>query len=156
MKMKPDYNMTPAAIERMKRELDRLIREDRPKAVKEAQRTAEMGDFSENAAYSEAKYQLRKINSRITTLEERIKDAIPIEAGPDASGRVRLGSTVVIETGGRNTTYEIVGAQETDPSRGRISHASPLGQILIGRSEGESAVLKAGTKETVFRIVEVK
>ncbi len=132
-----DYNLTPAAIERMKRELERLKKHDQPTAIAEVQRTGAMGDFSENAAYQMAKSGLRRINNRILTLEDRINHAIPIAPTSNAFGQISLGSTVVLQTKTREVTYEIVGPQETNPARGRISHVSPLGAVLIGKSVGD-------------------
>jgi len=153
-KQEEDLHMTPAAIQRMANELDRLLSQDRPHMIKEVQRTAEMGDFSENFAYQQAKHALRRINARIMTLEDKIKRAIPIVKSE--SDTVQLGSTVVVEADGRPLTFEMVGPHETNPTRGRISHQSPLGQALIGRPTGDKVTVVIGGREIVYTIVEVK
>lgn len=149
-----DHYFTPAAIERMKRELDDLVKNQRGPAAEEVHRLAQMGDFSENAAYQFAKAHLRRINGRITSLEEKLKHAIPIERG-SKDGVIRIGSTVTLRTGEKALTFEIVGSNETSPSRGRISHLSPLGRILLGCRAGESVTLKTD-RELVYDILEVK
>jgi len=152
-KQEEDLHMTPGAIDRMRRELSRLLEQERPEMIKEVQRTAEMGDFSENFAYQQAKHSLRRINSRIMTLEDKIKRAIPIRKSE--SDTVQLGSTVTVESEGKRMTFEIVGPHETNPMRGRISHQSPLGLAMIGHAAGESVTAAGGQKDVAYRIVEV-
>ena len=147
-------HMTPAAIARMKVELERLLSKDRPEMIKEVQRTAEMGDFSENFAYQQAKHALRRINTRIMTLEDKIKRAIPIDAGT-SGGVVRLGSTVVVDNDDKRHTFEIVGPHETNPTRGRISHQSPLGVVLIGHAVGDEVIVGAEGRSTTYRIISI-
>lgn len=155
MKQTYDDYLTSEKIERLKLDLGRLLKAERPKAIAETQRLAEMGDFSENVGYQIAKANLRRINDRITSIEERLKRAIPIKLGADASGRVCIGSTVVLESGGARHTYQILGSQETDPTHGRISHLSPLGSELLGCVSGDEVEMEIGGSKKVFKIIEV-
>lgn len=148
----PDHHLTKAAISGLEKRLRDLKQNQRPKAIQEVQRTAEMGDFSENTAYQEAKWKLRRINTQILSIEERLKRAIPIESGTDDSGRIRIGSTVLVYHNGKQSEYEIVGSTETDPSRGRISHASPLGSTLLDHKTDDT-ILVEGSE---YNIIEVK
>lgn len=133
--------LTKEKIERLKRDLKQL-KANRPEAIKEVQRTGEMGDFSENAEYQLAKRRLRSINHRITSIEERLKVAIEIERGsPD--GVVTIGSTVTIQSrtlpeSPTLRSYTIVGPAESNPMQGRISYKSPLGAKLMGKKTGDS------------------
>lgn len=154
MKMEDDY-VTPKEIERMRKIILRLKKTDRPAAVAETQRLAEMGDFSENVGYQMAKAKLRGINERLLMLEEKLKRAIPIASGPDENGCVRIGSKVTLEENRKKWIYEILGSQETAPERGRISHLSPLGQALLGKRAGESVVLQIRGSKTVYTITAV-
>lgn len=149
-----DHYVTPAAIERMKKELERLIKQERGPAADEVHRLAQMGDLSENAGYQFAKQHLRRINSRITMLEEKLKHAIPIQAG-SKDGKIRIGSTVTVRIGDRDMTFEIVGSQETNPSRGRISHLSPIGQALLGHRAEEIVIAKINGREITYVIISV-
>jgi transcription elongation GreA/GreB family factor len=151
-----DRYLTAEAVARLKRDLERLEKTERPRAVEDLRRAAEMGDRSDNAAYTEARGRLTGIDSRILSLQERIKYAVVIERGPDAAGRVALGSTVMVEVNGNRKTYEILGVQETSPGRGRISYLSPLGAALMGKEAGDKAVVKnARDEDVIYEIIEI-
>lgn len=138
-----DRYLTRQAIERMEREIERLQKVERPQALGDQRTAQEMGDLSENFGYQEAKARLRRIDGRILTLKERIKTAVIIEDGPDASGKIRIGSTVALESDGREVTYQILGSHESNPARGYISHLSPLGAALVGKTIGESVSIES-------------
>jgi len=147
--------LTPAGLERLKNELKKLQREQ-PEAIEDVSRLAQLGDFSENAEYQEAKFRLRRINDRIFLLKDRLMRATVIDHHTHPSDQIELGSTVTLESNGKRMTYQIVGPRESSPSRGRISNISPLGAALIGHKAGESVTIKTEEKETVYKIVEVK
>lgn len=140
-----DYAVTEAKLAAMKRDLARLMAERSP-AAEEVARTGQMGDLSENAAYQSAKSHLRGVNDRITRLQDKIANAVII-ADDSASGLISLGSTVAITIDGREFVYTIVGSQEANPARGRISRSSPLGMALLGKKAGESFKVKLGEGE---------
>lgn len=141
--LKPDPHLTEAKFDELKKELEHLIKL-RPEAASEVKRLAEMGDFSENAAYQMAKGRLRGINENIEKIQEHLKRAIIIEPGKD--GRVRLGSNVTVEINGKPKTYLILGSSETDPAQGVISHNSPMGAALMGHRAGDPVKLKSKDK----------
>lgn len=151
-----DYHLTHAAIKALRDEMDRLEKIVRPRAVEELRRTREMGDLSENFAYSQAKGRLMGLDHRLLEIKDRLKNAIPIAHGPTADGRARIGATVDVEVNGKTKTYDITGSQETDPTKGQISHLSPLGAALIGKKAGETIVIAAGGKDVTYRILEVR
>lgn len=151
-----DNYLSAAAIRRLKDDLEHLSSTERPKALDDLVRAREMGDLSENAAYSEAKGRLARIDGRIFSLKERLKHAVVIESGADEDGSVRIGSTVVVRAGDTEKTYEITGSQETSPGRGRISHLSPLGALLIGKKSGDNVTLTVNGKGTTYTIVDVR
>lgn len=138
--------LTAEGVERLKKELARLLQEQ-PEAADDVFRLAQLGDFSENAEYQEAKFRLRKINDRIFSLRERLKHAKIINK--TQSQTVGLGSRVTLVVDGTTKIYEIVGPAEANPSHGRISHVSPLGQRLLGHSVGDTISLQTegGIKE---------
>ena len=151
-----DDFLTRSAIARLERERERLETQDRPKAVDDLRQAREMGDLSENFAYSEAKARLARIDGRIFGISERLKFAVPIEEGAGAGGAVRVGATVVVEVGGKTKEFQILGTQESDPSRGRISYHSPLGAALMGKKAGDTATIAGGGRDITYRIVEVR
>ncbi len=153
-KKQDDHYVTRKAIARMNEERLRLLSE-RPALIEEVQRTAEEGDFSENAGYQAAKAALRRLNGRITWLEERLKHAIPIEEDA-GDGTVRIGSTVRLVTAERTMTVQILGAQEANPSRGSISHLSPLGAALLGHVAGDTVTVKTPEREMTYAIAAIE
>ncbi len=145
--------MTAGGIQKLKDQLETLEKKELPEAIQDVKTTGELGDFSENAAYSEAKSRMRRIHSRILSLKERLKRVEVIKkSGTD---RVQLGSTVVLDVGGAQKTFEIVGPQEANPARSRISHVSPLGSALLGAKLGETIKLASNSGQTLYRIVEI-
>lgn len=151
-----DAYLTPEAIRKLQNDLRRLEEVARPRAVEDLTRAREMGDLSENAAYSEAKGRLMGMDRRIFEMKEKLKNAVIIERGAD-DGRAAIGASVTVSVRGKEKTYEIVGSQETDPGSGRISHRSPLGAALLGKRAGDEAVItNAEGREVVYRIVEVR
>lgn len=144
--------LTKEGIEKLKKQIER-IEYDLPGAISELQRTREMGDLSENAAYQQAKHQVRRMQARHFHLTERLKNVIEIEKG--GSDTVQLGSTVAIEVDGNQRTLEIVGPLETDPIKGRISHESPLGQALTNHKAGDEVAFNSPAGEKIYRILSV-
>lgn len=151
-----DNYLSPEAIRKLKDDLRRLEDVSRPRAVTDLSRAREMGDLSENAAYSEAKGRLMGIDRRIFEIKEKLKNAVVIERG-SSDGKVAVGATVTVRVNGKEKTYGIVGSAETDPGSGRISHLSPLGAALKGHRAGDEVTVKnALGKEVVYEIIEVR
>ncbi|TSC76476.1 MAG: transcription elongation factor GreA [Parcubacteria group bacterium Gr01-1014_31] len=146
-----DPNLTAAKLDELKQELARLKSVTQPRAILEVKRLAEMGDFSENAAYSIAKGRLRHLNDRITELTEYLKHIVIIQ--PVKSGVVQLGSTVTVEINGKQKTYTILGSSETDPTSGVISHKSPVGAALMGCQVGDTVEIQLAGKRVGCRVV---
>lgn len=148
-----DHFLTPETIAHMKREVARLLAE-RPAVIEDMQLAATQGDFSENAGYQAAKWKLRRMNARIDHLTDELNHAVPITRGR-ADGVITIGSTVTVEVGGTAMTFDILGTQETNPSRGRISYVSPIGAALLGHRAGETVTLVIGERTVEYRIVRV-
>lgn len=127
----------------------------RPHAAKEVARLAEMGDFSENVEYQLAKRRLRGINGAITKIEFLLNRADIIEPAGDGL-IVDIGNSVTVRgEEGQERTYTILGSQETDPTKGIISHTSPLGSTLLGKRKDESFVFSAAGKEKKWTIISI-
>lgn len=152
-----DDFLTPAKILRMREEIVDLEQRQRPVAAEELRRCAAMGDLSENAAYSYAKFELRRINNRIISLEQRLATAIPIDQSESTDGRVRIGSRVTVESSnGRTSVLEVVGSQEANPLRGRVSYLSPIGKSLIGHGAGDRVSFESPAGTIKYAIVAVE
>ena len=134
--VEPDLYVTQAALDSMKRTLERLVKTDRPKQLLEVQRLAEMGDRSENFGYHVAKSTLRSMDGKIEHLKDRITNAVVIEDRA-ADGKVHVGSTISLLFNGSPLTVTILGSLETAPGKGLISRTSPLGAALLGHVVGD-------------------
>jgi len=109
-------------------------------------------------ALEEVRNELGFIEGRIRDLQ-RILATAEIICEPGRVDLVVMGSKVTVielDGDGRPETYQLVGAVEADPTKGRISDESPLGRALIGRRVGEEAVVDAPGGRTVFRVVAIE
>jgi transcription elongation factor GreA len=153
---KPVY-VTPEGLEKLKAELDELVNVRRVALAQRLSVAIKQGDLSENADYITAKEEQGFLEGRIRELQAAVSHAVLIEEPLSTDGRAALGSlvTVVEEGYDDRETYHIVGPLEADPTKGRISHESPLGESLMGRRVGDKVVVQAPVGEIEFRIVEI-
>lgn len=148
--------MTEEALTRLKRTLTELEERERKKIVADLSHALTLGDFSENAEYQDAKAKLARIDGRIFSLKDRIKRAIPISKGTDTEGRIKIGSEVTVSIGDKRKTYRILGSQESNPLKGKISSLSPLGKALVGKRIGQEVpVTSPEGKCILYRILDV-
>ena len=147
--------MTRAGFERLRDELDRLKRVDRPAIIKAIAEARAHGDLSENAEYHAAREKQSFLEGRINELEGKVGGAEVIE--PPAGGdRVTFASTVRLEDeAGKEVRYWIVGSDEADPAKGRISILAPLARTLIGKRVGDSVTAQLPGGKKTFEILEV-
>ena len=146
--------MTRGGYEKLSAELDRLKRQDRPAIIKAIAEARAHGDLKENAEYHAAREKQGFIEGRINDLEGKVNGAEVIDP-PRSGARITFGSTVKLEDGGGNEVrYWIVGSDESEPPRGKISILSPLARTLIGKKVGDrvTAQLPGGNK--TFDILE--
>lgn len=144
--------MTPVCAERLRGELKQLLYQERPAMVDTVAWAASNGDRSENADYHYGKKRLREIDRKIRYLTGQLDTAVivdPIEQKTRAGDRILFGATVTVENAaGEQRRYSLVGGDEMDAGRGRISWFSPVGRALLGASEGdEVTVVTPGGKE---------
>lgn len=132
--------MTPAGHARMQAELSQLVRKERPEVVNIVSWAAGNGDRSENGDYIYGKKRLREIDRRIRFLSKRLENALVVDPlDQDNTDIVFFGATVsILDENGTETRYSIVGLDETDPSRGRISWISPLARALLKTRIGDN------------------
>lgn len=150
--------LTVRGAERLREELKRLKSGDRPRVIKAIAEARSHGDLSENAEYTAAREQQSFIEGRIADIGSKLANAEVIDVSKvNAKGRVVFGSTVVLtdEDSGDESTYQIVGEDEADIKTGLISVNSPLARALIGRQQGDVAVVKVPAGERQLEIVRV-
>jgi transcription elongation factor GreA len=145
--------MTRPGYERLRDELDRLKKVERPAVVRAIAEARAHGDLSENAEYHAARERQGFIEARIGELESKVGTAEVIDP-PTSGDRVTFGSTVKLEDeDGKETTYQIVGSDEAEPKRGLISIMSPLARTLIGKKVGDSVTAQLPAGKKTFEIL---
>ena len=145
--------MTAAGLDALKAELADL-RAKRPGIVDRVATARSDGDLKENAAYHDARQDLGMLDGRVQTIEGILANVVVIEDAP-GDGRVALGSKVVVRDEFGESTYSLVGPAEADIGRGMISHESPLGTALVGRSVGDTVTFKTPGGDRTAEIVQV-
>ncbi|MFI5301220.1 MAG: transcription elongation factor GreB [Polyangiales bacterium] len=148
--------ITRAGYLALQAELDRLWKVDRPKITQEVAWAAAQGDRSENAEYIYGKKKLREIDRRIRFLSKRLDALTIVEPSPEQEGRAFFGATVTFEDeDGVAATYRIVGPDETDSGKRWISIESPVARALLGKREGDEALVARPKGPTTLTIVAI-
>ena len=149
--------MTPEGHKKMKEELDRLLKEDRPGNIQAIAEARSHGDLSENAEYHAAKERQSFIEGRIQELQSKLAMADVIDPSKITQSRVAFGARVKVLDTEADTEYEflLVGADEADVKSGKISISSPVGRALIGKEVGDIAVVTAPARKIEYEIVEI-
>ncbi len=151
------FYMTPAGYARMRAELKLLVETDRPEVVRTVSWAASNGDRSENGDYIYGKKRLREIDRRVRFLIRRLENSEVVQSAGRDTDQVFFGATVLVRsaaTGERSVT--IVGLDEVDTSRGRVSWISPIAKALIKAREGEVVALRTPGGVEELEILEVK
>lgn len=150
--------MTEGGYADLVAESKRRQSEDRPSIIRDISEARAHGDLSENAEYHAAKEQQSLNEGRIAELEELLTLAEIIDVSSLTGDTVKFGATVQIvnEDTDEEKTYQIVGDQEADVKKGKISISSPISRALIGKSEGDSIEVAAPGGAKAYEILSVK
>ncbi len=149
--------ITREGLEKVKEELIRLERVERPENIRAIEEARAHGDLSENAEYHAAKEKQSFLEGRINELRAAVGNCEIIEVEEGPSDRVVFGKTVLLydlQTE-EEITYQLLGPYESDPDQGKISVTSPLGQALIGKTAGDEISVKAPGGIQEFEIVDI-
>lgn len=152
MTQKP-VEMTQAGLDKLKVELDELIKVRRPEVTEKIKNARSMGDLSENSLYDQARSEQSFVEGRIEELEGIIERAKVIE--PASGSEVSLGSKVLVHIDGDEEEFMIVGEPEADPANAKLSHTSPLGAALIGKKVGDVVEVEAPAGTIRYRVEKV-
>ena len=152
--------ITPKGFARMRDELHLLLNKTRPDLTQVIAWAASNGDRSENADYIYGKRKLREIDRRIRFLSKRLEIAEVIDpAGiaPAKNCKVQFGATVTFanEEGGKKT-ISIIGIDETEPSKGKISWISPLAKVLLNQTVGDVVTFKSPKGEEELEVLKIE
>ena len=151
--------LTKRGAELLKDELQRLKSVERPAVINSISEARAQGDLSENAEYDAAKEKQSFVEGRILELEGKLSAAQVIDpTAIDAEGRVVFAATVDLEDleNGKKVTYQIVGDDEADLEHGLVSVSSPIARALIGKYEGDVAVVQAPSGAREYEIIAVR
>ncbi|MBA7687019.1 Transcription elongation factor GreA [subsurface metagenome] len=130
----------------------------RPQIIEEISRAAADKDFSENAPLDAAKEQYGQLEGRIRELEEALKLATIIDEKQSVTSKVGVGDSVILRDLATNEElrYMLVGPREVDPTKGKISNASPIGKAIVGRGEGEVVEVAAPAGKLRYEIKQIE
>ena len=151
--------LTARGARQLHEELERLKRVDRPRVIKAIADARAHGDLRENAEYHAAREQQSFIEGRIQDIEGKLSNAQIIDVTQvPANGKVVVGATVQVldlETDLEHT-YQIVGDDEADSKQGLISISSPIARGLIGKTEGDTALVQVPGGLRELEILQVR
>lgn len=146
--------ITNEGLKALKRELEGLVSDKRPKLVERLSNARSQGDLAENSDYQNARDELEFLDGRIEELEQVIKNAQVIVVSKGDG--VVVGTKVRVKVNGKEFPFEIVGEWEADPAEKKISHTSPLGSALIGRKVGEKVEVDAPAGKVTYEVINIE
>ena len=141
----------------MQEELERFLKVERPKNIREIEEARAHGDLSENAEYDAAKARQSFIEGRIMELKQKVALAQVIDPSRINQSKAAFGATVkVLDTEAEEEyVFTLVGVEEADAKQGRISISSPVGRALLGKEAGDTVTIKAPARTIEYEIIEV-
>lgn len=145
--------ITKSGVETLRKELDKMVKVERPKLVERIAFARNEGDLSENSDYQSAKEELEFIDGRITELEEVLKNVQVVANGSKLTNGI--GMKITVKQNGNKHVFEIVGEWEADPVNKKISVESPLGKALIGKKVGEEVAVEAPAGKVTYEILAI-
>ena len=151
--------LTVHGAELLRAELHRLKTVDRPATIAAIAEARSHGDLSENAEYDAAKERQSFIEGRIAEVEGKLSNAQIIDPTQlDAEGRCVFGATVDLEDAGSGdaVTYQIVGEDEADIKKGKLSIGSPIARALIGKSADDEVEVQTPGGVRRYLILDVR
>jgi transcription elongation factor GreA len=150
--------VTPEGYEAIRRELENLKRVERPKTIRAIEEARAHGDLSENAEYAAAKERQGFIEGRINELGYKLAVLEVIDPDTLTKDRAVFGSRVLLENTetGQDVEYQLVGPDESDLEKGRLSIVSPLGRALLGKKPGDELVVEVPGGKRIYELVEIR
>lgn len=153
------YPMTAHGADMLQKELHQLKTVKRPEIIKSIATAREHGDLKENAEYHAAREQQSFCEGRVAEIEGKLADAQVIDVTKiEPTGRVIFGTTVTLvnlETD-KTVIYQIVGEDEADVPKGKISVSSPIARAIMGKQEGDEIVVNAPAGDIEYEIAQVE
>lgn len=144
--------------QKIEQELKRLKEQERPAVIKAIEEARAHGDLSENAEYSAAKERQSFIEGRIAELSSKLADVQVIDPSTIKSDKVVFGATITllnVETN-EQVKYQLVGEDEANVSKGKVSIMSPIARAVVGKVKGDTATVRTPKGETEYEIVKIE
>ena len=150
--------MTPEGYQRLQEELKHLIRVERPRVVQDIAEARDHGDLSENAEYDAAKERQGFVEGRIAEINNKMARAQVIDVSTIDTDKVVFGATVTVydDESESESTYRIVGEDESDIKQGLISVSSPVAKALIGHRVDDEVQVKVPSGIRIYEIIDIK
>jgi transcription elongation factor GreB len=153
----PQRFITPEGHARLRDELLRLWRVERPRVTQEVSDAAALGDRSENAEYIYGKRRLREIDRRLRYLSQLLDRLTVVRFEPEQRGRAYFGAWVTVEDDeGAERRFRLVGPDELDVRAGLVSIDSPMGRALLGRAVGDEVSVQRPKGRARLAIVAIE
>ena len=154
--MAKEYKITSLRLQDLEKELNYLKTTREREIAAMIAEARSYGDLSENSEYDAAKNEQAKLYGRIAEIEDILSHAVIIEDENEATGRVGLGCTVVVEDAkGVQAEYRITGSQEANPMERKLSDDSPFGRAVVGKAVGETFTVNAPAGSFTMKVVSV-
>ena len=149
--------ITREGYEALKKEVERITKIERPRNIRAIEEARSHGDITENAEFEAAKDRQAFIEGRLNELGYKLAHADIIDADTLPKDRVVFASTVVLENidTGENVEYQLVGPDESNVEKGRISITSPLGRAMVGKKPGEEITLEAPGGKRYYELIDI-
>jgi transcription elongation factor GreA len=150
--------MTKDGYAKLKKELDHLMKVERPKNIRDIEEARAHGDLSENAEYHAAKERQGHIDAKKRELEHKLAHAQIIDLSKLSNEKVVFGATVTLADteNGDVKKYTLVGQEEADFKKGKISVQSPVGKALISHKVGDVVTIKTPAKTVEYEVQEIE
>ena len=147
--------LTKERLAELKKELGDLKTIARREIAERLKQAKELGDLSENSEFTSAKEAQLLTEYRIGQLEDLIREAAIINK-PRNSRTIEIGSTIKVQKGNQVFDYTIVGPQDSQPGKGKISNESPLGKAFLGKKSGETVKAQTPVGLTEYKIIKIE
>jgi len=150
--------MTQTGYDKLKKELDHIVKVERGKNIRDIEEARAHGDLSENAEYHAAKERQGHLDAKKRELEQKLAHAQIIDVSKLTNEKVVFGATVtLVDTeSGDIKKYTLVGQEEADFKKGKISVQSPVGKALISHKKGDIVTIKTPVKTVELEIQEIE
>lgn len=145
--------LTKEGLEKIKKELTYLETVKRREVAEKMKHAVSLGDLSENAEYDSAREEMGFTEKKIKELKEIVAQATIIEKSN--SGKVEIGSVVLVSVKGKEDEYQIVSPEESDIASNKLSFQSPFGKILLGKREGDKVILENPKGKVEYQVIKI-